>query len=119
MKRFFQLVNSPQLTTPFSRAFLVIALSLGLTILTGCSNKQNSPECENPRATYFLFSSEINDNLDKIKELDSGNLFAQAEQRSLIILLNTMLKPTQDNPECFDSSVVTESKEILDEIKKY
>jgi hypothetical protein len=98
---------------------IVIALTIGLMILTGCSNKQNSAECENPRATYFLYSSEINEKFDKIKVLASGNLFDQVEQRALIILLSTMLEPTQDNPECFDSKIVKESKEILDEINKY
>ena len=92
---------------------------MSLTFLTGCSNKQNSAECETPRATYFLYSSEIEEKLARIKELNGGNLFAQTEQRALIILLSTMLEPTQDNPECFDSTVVIESKNILDEISKY
>jgi hypothetical protein len=100
------------------RIRLALAL-VGLMILTGCSNKQNSPECENPRAAYFLYSSEINENLNKIKELDGGDLFAQVEQRALIILLSKMLQPTQDNPECFDSNIVEESTEILDEIDRY
>ena len=98
---------------------LVLSLTLGLTILTGCSNKQSSPECERPRAAYFLYSSEIEEKMDKIKELDSGNLFDQVEHRGLIILLKTMLQPTQENPECFDSNIVKESKVILDDINQY
>ena len=92
---------------------------MSLIFLTGCSNKQNSAECETPRAIYFLYSSEIKEKSAKIKELSGGNLFAQIEQRALITLLSTMLEPTQNNPECFDSTVVKESKNILDEISKY
>lgn len=98
---------------------LITTLTMSLTFLTGCSNKQNSVECETPRATDFLYSSEIKEKSGRINELSGGNLFAQTEQRALIILLSTMLGTTQDNPECFDSTVVKESKNILDEISKY
>lgn len=93
---------------------------LSLSILvTGCSDPKNAAECESPQTIYSHYGSEINMKLQKIEELENGNLFDQAAQRAEIIVLEEILTTVTRNPKCFDKQIVTKAESILEKLRKY
>lgn len=88
-------------------------------LVTGCSDPKSAAECESPQTIYSLYGSEINTKLQKIEELENGDLFDQAVQRAEIIVLEEIITTITRNPKCFDEEIVTKAESILEKLSKY